>query len=192
MHTTSTLADRINKVLTDNGLVKPDGTPHYAKAERLAGIKGTVLSKVVQRKGDLHDSNKEKFLRTFHVNPAWFDTGKGPEYLLKDDENLTSARNSSGNKGIDLDEMLEKVESSRDYFVIPRAVLKENYRLVAIEQYQLEKEKLEQERIEYRAEAEKDRINLEAHIASNRDLLAHVIQLSNIIAQLSQVQKSKE
>lgn len=91
----STIYQRIDKVLIDNGLIKPNGRPNYAKAERICGIKGTVLSKTIQRKGTLSDANKEKFLRTFHVKPTWFDTGKGPEYITKDGQKLTPVGNST-------------------------------------------------------------------------------------------------
>lgn len=87
----STIYARIDKVLKDNGLVKANGSPNYAKAERLCGIKGTVLSKTVKRKGTLGDANKEKFLRTFHVKPEWFDTGSGDIY----NKNPTPERSGS-------------------------------------------------------------------------------------------------
>lgn len=89
--------------------------------------------------------------------------------------------------GEDLNEMLEKVEASKDYFVIPRSVLRENYRLVALEQFQLEKEKLEKERDDAKAKAEKDRVYLEAQIEANRDLSR---KLDLLLAKLTEVQKS--
>lgn len=76
-----TIFSRIDKVLKDKGFVKKNGKPNYAEAERKCDIKGTVLSKLSQRKGDLGDYNREKFLRTFHVEPHWFDTGEGNIYV---------------------------------------------------------------------------------------------------------------
>ena len=108
------------------------------------------------------------------------------------EENPTSVQNRSDNseipKGDNLNEILEKVESSRDYFVIPRAVLKENYRLVALEQFQIEKEKLENERDEMKRRAEKDRVYLEAQLEANRDLSR---KLDVLLAKFAEVQKSQ-
>jgi hypothetical protein len=72
--------ERIIKVLKDNGLVKPDGTPNYAKAERLCGLKGSYLSKAV-RGDSMQEEKGEKFLSTFHVAPTWLRTGKGDQYV---------------------------------------------------------------------------------------------------------------
>lgn len=128
MHNPSTIYERINKVLIDKGLIKPNGKPNYAKAERLCEIKGTVLSKTIQRKGTLSDTNKEKFLRTFHVEAVWFDTGKGPEYTAKDDQNHTSARISSGSNEIPLGDTkqlittLMELEKAGDYTFVPKQI----------------------------------------------------------------------
>lgn len=127
-----TISDRINKVLTDKGLVKEDGTPNYAEAERLAGIKGTVLSKVVQRNGSLGDYNKEKFLRTFHVTPSWFDAGVGNIY----DENHTQVDKTSDNseKEAALRAAYKTVkEGNTEYVLIPMKVL-DKTQLVSIEE----------------------------------------------------------
>jgi hypothetical protein len=76
----STFFSRIDKVLKDNGLVKKDGKPNYAKAEQKSGMAGTVLAKAAQREGQLSEYNKEKFLRTFHVKREWLESGKGEIY----------------------------------------------------------------------------------------------------------------
>lgn len=128
MHELSTIADRINKVLTDNGLVKPNGKPNYAKAERLCAIKGTVLSKAVLRNGTLGDGNKEKFLRTFHVKQSWFDTGIGDAYLPKDAENHTSVPKPSAStetpisQARELIKTLMELEKEGDYRFVPKKI----------------------------------------------------------------------
>lgn len=47
------------------------------EAERQAGIKASVLSKLLQRNGKLSEFNREKVLRTFHVKHEWWRSGKG-------------------------------------------------------------------------------------------------------------------
>jgi phage repressor protein C with HTH and peptisase S24 domain len=74
--------EKIMQVLDLKG-IKP------AKAERLGG---STISKLKQRKGgdgSLHDDNLEKFLRTFRVNPIWWETGQG-EMLEKDADDNSS------------------------------------------------------------------------------------------------------
>lgn len=107
-------------------------------------------------------------------------------------ENHTQVDKPSDNTekplGEDLSGILEKVESSKDYFVIPKSVLRENYRLVALEQFQMEKEKLEKERAEMKERAERDKIYLDAQIEANRDLSR---KLDLLMAKLTDVQKSQ-
>ena len=65
--------EKIMQVLKAKGL-------SVAKAEGLAGIGATTISKMKQRKngeGSLHEDNLQKFLRTFHVKRAWWDTNEG-------------------------------------------------------------------------------------------------------------------
>lgn len=72
----SEFGKRIIKVLTDNGLVKPNGEVNYSEAERLCGLTSSILSKAVTRQG-LHKENFKKFHSYFHVEPYWLKTGKG-------------------------------------------------------------------------------------------------------------------
>jgi hypothetical protein len=82
----SGIGARITKVLTDNNLVKRNGTVNFSEAERKCKMKGTVLQKAVKRDGGLYDENLDKFLRTFHVKREWLLHGKGDEY----DKNITN------------------------------------------------------------------------------------------------------
>lgn len=119
-----TIFERISKVLKEKGITKKDGTPNFAEGERLAKISGTTLSKVGQRDGALSDYNKEKFLRTFHVNPVWFDTGKGDIFV----SNITEDDKPGDNKGNvkEPEEVYRTiVEGNTEYVLIPRDVLKE-------------------------------------------------------------------
>jgi transcriptional regulator with XRE-family HTH domain len=55
-----------------------------SKAEGKAGLGATTISKLKQRKdgdGSLHEDNLQKFLRTFHVNPKWWETSEGEMFL---------------------------------------------------------------------------------------------------------------
>jgi hypothetical protein len=85
-------SDRIVKVLIDKGIVHKRGkkkdTPNYSAAERMCGMKGTVLQKAVKREGGLYDDNLDKFLGTFHVSREWLVHGKGDTYV----KNGTSGR----------------------------------------------------------------------------------------------------
>lgn len=50
------------------------------EAEVKSGLGATTLQKLKTRnegKGKLHKDNLEKFLRTFHVERSWWDTGEG-------------------------------------------------------------------------------------------------------------------
>lgn len=71
---------RIIKVLIDNGIVNSDGEPNYSEAERQCDLKGSYLSKAV-RGNSMQKEKAEKFLRKFHVNPSWLNSGKGEPYL---------------------------------------------------------------------------------------------------------------
>jgi hypothetical protein len=51
-----------------------------SRAEAMAGLGVSTISKMKQRKGgdgSLHDDNLEKFLRTFHVNRVWWEKQEG-------------------------------------------------------------------------------------------------------------------
>lgn len=140
--------ERIDKVLQDKGLIKANGRPNYAQAERLSGMKGTVLSKVSQRKGALSELNREKFLRTFHVNPDWFDFGQGEPYLQTQD---TSRFGGSG-EGTEstttgdarqLIRTMVELENNGNYRFVPKQIL-DDYDLLpktASERSQKERDK---------------------------------------------------
>lgn len=62
--------EKIYKVLEIKG-IKP------TKAERLLGLSQGTLTKSWERKGNIHDTTREKFLEHFLVNRTWWDTGEG-------------------------------------------------------------------------------------------------------------------
>jgi hypothetical protein len=109
-----TVSERIIKVLTDNGLVKRNGTVNFSAAERKCGMKSTILQKAAKRDGGLYDDNLDKFLRTFKVRREWFLKGTGDIY----DENLTDEQKPTDNK-----EMEEIKINLSEYSVIPKVVL---------------------------------------------------------------------
>lgn len=76
----NSLHDRIIQVLLDQGVTKSDGSPNFLRAEKMCGIKPSVVSKAVKRGTNLHPSNLDKFIKTFHVNPTWLRTGNGQPY----------------------------------------------------------------------------------------------------------------
>lgn len=127
----------------------------------------------------------KQFLKHHNINPKWWETGKGEVFLTSVQERSDNTENA----GESVDQMLAVVEESKDYFVIPRAVLRENYRLVALEYFEAEKQKLEHERVQFKEQAEKDRMNLEAHIETNRRLLSYIETLTS---QLAQIEKDKK
>lgn len=128
----STFFSRIDKVLIDSGLTKKDGSPNYAKAEQKAGMAGTVLSKAAQRDGELSEYNKEKFLRTFHVNRDWLEAGKGEIYSKKPTP-VTESTGSNENPVIREGVYQTIVEGHTEYVLIPRMVLNET-QLISTEQ----------------------------------------------------------
>ena len=75
-----TTREKILKVLTFKGI-------SLYEATRQMGLGAGTLHKVVERNSDIHQSTKEKFIRHFHVNEAWWDTGKGEMLLPLNDEN---------------------------------------------------------------------------------------------------------
>lgn len=133
--------ERINKVLRDKGLVKANGRPNYAHAERLSGMKGTVLSKVCQRKGALSELNREKFIRTFHVSPDWFDFGQGEPYVQSQSKSGSGGGQPTAVK--DAGQLIRTLENSGNYCIVPKQFL-DDYVLIpksAVERSQKERDK---------------------------------------------------
>lgn len=59
-------------------------------AERLIDVSQGVLSKAIARKGSVHKTTQEKFIRTFHVKQSWWETQKGDMF----EENITPVEKS--------------------------------------------------------------------------------------------------
>lgn len=183
-----TFKDKIDKIVRVNRLDihSPSGLEKYIGA----GV--GAITKYLKNDEEPGEDTIKKILDVPGLNKDWWETGQGPVFIAASPGNHTHIDNGATNPqkahNEGLDEMLEKVESSRDYFVIPRAVLKENYRLVALEQFELEKQKLDKERADMLAQREKDRVYLEAQIEANRDLSR---KLDLLIAKLADVQKSQ-
>jgi len=160
------------------------------KLAEISGL-GNTLEKAYADNREMRSTTTDRFIHKMGINPDSWDNSDGPEFLPDSERNITSVQNqpivAEKDLNDNLDEVLEKVEASKDYYVIPRAVLKDNYRLVAIEQFQIEKERLERERDDMKQRAEKDRVYLDAQIEANRDLSK---KLDILIAKLAEVQKS--
>lgn len=130
--------ERIKQVLDNLGL-------SVSMAERQAGI-GGAISKLNQRKkkgveggGELSPDILGRFLRTFHVNPDYIKNGEGDMFL--DDAKKIEAKEPQLEYGLskDIGEVYRNiVEGNTEYVLILRSVLQDKYRIVAVEQIELE------------------------------------------------------
>ena len=83
-------------------------------------------------------------------------------------------------------EMYEKfIGTNSDYLVIHKDILKQ-HRIIAVEQFEKDKEEREIKKAEAKTQAEKDKIFLDAQIEANRDMAR---KLDILIAKLAEVQK---
>jgi hypothetical protein len=102
----------------------------------------------------------ERFLNHHKINPEWWETGRGEVFL-------TSVPKPTGNKEKDVEEIYRNiVEGNTEYILIPRSVLQEKYRLVALEQFQKDKEQMD-----------KDRSTIDRLLSMNENLIAEMTSL---------------
>lgn len=84
-----------------------------SKAEAMAGLGVSTISKLKQRKGGhggLHEDNLRKFLRTFHVKTEWWETEEGEMFTPG-----TDRPRSEATKTMDLD-VWEVIKGSNKIF----------------------------------------------------------------------------
>lgn len=104
----------------------------------------------------------EEFLKHHSISETWWKTGEGEVFI-------TSEQKPGDNK-----EKMENqeevyrnlVEGNTEYILIPRSVLQEKYRLVALEQFQKDKEQMD-----------KDKAVIDRLLSMNEALIAEVTSL---------------
>jgi hypothetical protein len=139
-------------------------------------ISNGQLSKWVDKDPAIFSSTTvEKFLRHYGINSDWWKTGKG-EIL---DPNSTYVKIPSNNKQkpMEQDQFLDTfkslVEGNTEYLLVPRGVLKDNYRLISLEQYQKDMEQLrkDREQIEmYKNEFVSKNNHIDSLLIANKEL----------------------
>lgn len=159
--------EKIDKLLSIKGI----------KLYKLAEISqfGNTLEKAYADNREMTPRKTKTFIHNLGINKVWWDTGEGEIFLQNGGSNEKE-------NGQDAEDAYRKILEGTEYYVIPRAVLKENYRLVALEQFQKEKEERDQEKIDAKVQADKDRLSLEAHIESSREFAR---QLAVVITKLA-------
>lgn len=82
---------KVSKVLEIKGI-------SFYEANRMCGFGQGMLDKIVKRDGKFHKLSYEKFIRTFHVNPSWWETLNGEMFLSE-----KKYQNKENAKNIDID-----------------------------------------------------------------------------------------
>lgn len=174
-----------------------------SEAESMCGFGVGTISKKKDTNSKLFENNVKNFLRRFHVARSWWDHGEG-EMLSKkvDDIRGISAHEPalSYTKDESINEEIYKkiVEGNTEYLLIPRSVLKENYRLKSLEEYEKEKEdaiRLDKERENQKQVSEgqdrKIQLLMDIILQENREYRAMLVKL-NILPDIQQpgIQKS--
>lgn len=174
-----------------------------SEAEQMCHFGVGTISKKKGTSGTLYESNVAKFLRRFHVARAWWDHGEEPMFLKKVDDirgNSVHEPEPIYTKDEPINEEIYKkiVEGNTEYLLIPRSVLKENYRLKSLEEYEKEKEdaiRLDRERENQKQVNEgqdrKIQLLMDVILQENREFRAMLVKL-NILPDIQQpgIQKS--
>lgn len=152
-----TFEEKISIVLRANKL----GINTSEELSEKCGFDTSTIRKVIEREQKEIEAGSGKTpslnlrsLRTLWdkigINPEWWETGEGPVFIAGSPENHTGVQNGTDNKGNPLEdrEGVYKtiVEGHTEYYLIPKTVFQEKYILVALDQFNKEKEKWEQDK----------------------------------------------
>lgn len=107
---------------------------------------GNTLEKAYQENRDMTDTLTQKFLHNASINPAWWDTGQGPEFLSKETNQMrvkTIDKAPAQDAAVVYEELYQKfLGKESEYLVIHRDILKD-HRIIAVEQLEKEKQMAE-------------------------------------------------
>jgi len=113
-----------------------------AKAERMSGLGSGTISKLKDRSsgtGSLQPDNLQKFLRTFHVNQEWWETGIGDMYdivkgpISEVSKNEQNEKLPSNYSGTSIEALVRALEKAVDALAHDnKAIIIENGKLIDI------------------------------------------------------------
>lgn len=168
------IQDKFDTILKTNKL----GIKSIFGLEKFAKVGTGSVSKFLNENESPTIGTIKKIQDALRVNPEWWDTEKGDIYL----EKHTSVDKASDNNGkMENPEEVYRniVEGNTEYILIPRSVLNEKYRLVAIEQ--IEKDK---------TQAEKQSKQIDFLIEGQMKLIDKITELQ-LQPKLAEVQKTQ-
>lgn len=122
-----TFKEKIDKILKIKG-IKP------TNLAEISGF-GDTLSKAYRDNREMSKRKTDEFLEKMRIKPGSWDSPEGPEFLPE-------KQNPEGVRHLATD-VIDIIEGSTEYVIIPRSVLKEHYRIVPLEQFEKDKKQME-------------------------------------------------
>jgi hypothetical protein len=177
---------------------------NVTELEEAGGIGNGTLKSWKEKSIDFSSNVVTGFKRTLMINDSWWSTGKGEIFNKKSTyvEIPTDNKEKMENQDDFLHTFKGLVEGNTEYLLVPRGVLKDNYRLISLEQYQkdqaqLEKEKqqiakdLEQIQI-YKEELKNKNKHIEILLLTNKGLYEQLNSVHALKSQLLPPEKSQQ